>query len=763
MRRIFPLLITCVAGLVPVAALAQPQTVQVQAGEHADYTRLILHIPAQSDWSLVRDSVSARLELAGDGMEFDLTQTFSRIPRTRLRDIRASVAGLDLYLACDCDVQAREDIPQFLIIDIIGTRNDAVYAPQTAPRPPERPSRLTQTPALDTPDPRRAGEMLARALRGDTTTPISAQPPIGPPDAPALSRLLAARETSGVDKPPKPNITHEISQVLASSVSSGMLQPATDFSPSSSPASPPVSNDPVADAHLAVVTGARTKPAAQDQTAPECPDDSFFDPSAWNIPTDRVEPLFQLRDLFNALDQIDERQVLELAREFLYFGFGAEARLALSLLAEPPEHTHILTAISYLVDISALPPMTDLEILRGCNPMGSLWTFLSQPDHARSADFSGDQLVQALQKLPPFLRLHLGPIVIQRLAAAGFSEQARVIHAALDRIAMHDTSALTLARVTLDLPNAAQQEAQILERTLTPETSDDDLIFLLNRRVTREEPVEDNVYEAATTRLFALRGSATGREIARLLIKAKTQAGDFQAAVDILNGRDAALDLETSQTLLVYILENAVSDADDVGFVTLVFAQRPWTLAYLPEPLAQQMSARLRRLGFYLQAELLDKAQRQSASDMQTSEQPIQDALVEQLAAAAPTPALALSEGDSRAPTEETMPEDDISHARAAQSLRRTQEEGASTLSAALPALGSAPNGTQDLPARPAEQMDQETDTSEGLTARGPDNQIAPPQAQEETGLLSQGRDALAQSADLRARIETLLEPAATQ
>ena len=758
MRRFFALLIISLASLGPVICSVKAETVQVQAGEHADYTRLILHIPAQSDWSLVRDGASARLELAGADVEFDLTQTFSRIPRTRLRDIRPSEAGVTLYLACDCEVQAREDIPQFLIIDIIGTRNEAVYAPRTAPRPPERPRSLMQTPLQTIPDPRRAGQMLARALRGDIDKSDPGAAPIGAQDTPALSRLLAMRAAISDDTPSHSQITREISKLLASSVSSGLLQPASDFLPPASQPPAPNSDVAFADAHLAIVTGDQTKKTAHAQVMPTCPDNTFFDPSAWNIRSDRDGPSFQWQDLFDALDQLDERQVLELTREFLYFGFGAEARLALSLLAEPPEHTQILTAISYLVDISALPPKYDLEVLRGCKPMGSLWTFLSQSDDAHTTDFPADHLVQALQKLPPRLRLHLGPIVIQRLAGAGLSEQARVIHAALDRIATNDTSALTLARVSLDLQNATPDEARFLERTLSPDSSDDDLIFLLSRRVAQEEAVEPTILDAATTRLFALRGSEIGRELASLVIKAKAQAEDFQGALDILDGRDAALDSASSQTLRAYILANMVTGADDAEFVTLIFAQRPWTLTYLPEPLVQDISARLRRLGFDLQAQLLDDALQVMPSRFRATDQPLRDTPVEPRVSQARTAGTAPG-----APTETAMYQDDIARARSAQSLRRSQEDRASRFSDAPSSADMTPTEMQVPPQRPPELTQQDSESRVGAVVGSPESSPPDLSAQEEPGLLSQSRDALAHSADLRARLQSLLEPAGTQ
>ncbi|MFU8899216.1 MAG: hypothetical protein ACNA7L_10010, partial [Roseinatronobacter sp.] len=120
MRHLIPTLFACVLVCIAAIGFAQTTPVHVRAGEHSDYTRLILQLPEENQWQFTHDTGAARLGISGPPVEFDLTQTFSRIPRTRLRDIRISQGGLDLTIICDCDIRVQQDIPPFLIIDIVG-------------------------------------------------------------------------------------------------------------------------------------------------------------------------------------------------------------------------------------------------------------------------------------------------------------------------------------------------------------------------------------------------------------------------------------------------------------------------------------------------------------------------------------------------------------------------------------------------------------------------------------------------------------------
>ena len=770
MRRTIILLVACLAIFHSGPAQSQGATVLVRAGEHRDYTRLILQLPEQNQWQLSRGTISARLDIEGPSMEFDLTETFSRIPRTRLRDLRASAGGLNLYIACDCDIQAREDIPQFLIIDIIGSGSHTVFAPMTAPRPPRRPLHMMSDRNGRAADPRRAGTQLAQALRRGTSDTalqhaltlsgiFGASPQMSPQEISDVTAVGTQRAA----------VALELGRVLASSVSSGKLQAATEFTAAVAPERGREGDlrriESDLGAHFSVAAQARTQSTSTASAALHCPDASILDPSEWFARTDTADILPTLGNLFNDFDQAEPRTIREAARHFILRGFGAEARMVLSLLEDADDAAEIMTAISYLVDMSEMPETIDLAPLAYCGPMGSLWAFLASRDETLPAGFSGENLVQALQILPPHLRLHLGPEAVQRLAALGRLEEAHVILTSLDRVAQGNTGQLKLARATLDLPEAQRDKAHVLETTLSPQTSDDDLIFLLSRREAQAKPVEAEFLEAATTRLFALRGTPTGREIASLVVRAKGRMDEFQDAFNLLDGREAALPDDAAHLLRIELLEGLVSQASDTVFLTLMFEQRPWDLSYLPDALVEQLVARLRALGFDMQADLLERsaheyerADQQAARDALPQQQiaisPIdtRDALATNSGITAPRQgASAMPSNDPASaltPSETAQGEADILRARAAQARARNERANTAADMPAPEALASTT--TEPDPEFP------------GATEPEPRGQVpntgSTSTAEQETAILSHSRDALGESAELRARLQTLLE-----
>ncbi|PZX46585.1 hypothetical protein LY56_00786 [Roseinatronobacter thiooxidans] len=707
MRHVIRTLFTCLLVCYAATGIAQVPPVHVRAGEHSDYTRLILQLPEENQWQFTHNTGAARLEISGPPVEFDLTQTFSRIPRTRLRDIRMSRGGLDLTIICDCDIRVQQDIPPFLIIDIVGAPSHIVYAPQRSIRPPPRPAVPAPTA---TPDPRRAGVELAQVLRGKTPAQTTPQPlalnvPSGMPAHPAPAQQ---------DSAPPAQMAQALGQVLARSVSTGILQPDANAPPPLQTQGVHTPDAPDLTAHLAVPTPRQTGSAPR---ASHCAGDAMFDLPNWDVPATLAEIPNRLNGIFNDLDQINDGEILNIARSFLYFGLGAEARLALSLREIQDAATELLEGISYIVDAEKAPSPDLLVALRDCGPMGSLWAFLAQPQSAAKPNFPTDSLVQAVQSLPQNLRLHLGPQVVQYLVSLGLSEQARVIRDALERVVQVDTPQLNLARATLDLPDAPPDEARALETALSPERSDDDLLFLLAHRIAGAEHVEPRLLDAARTRIFALRGTQTGREMARLVVQAMVRAGDFGQAFELLDGRDAGFDPAEASVLRWDALSMLAQTAPDTEFVIRVFDQRPWDNANLPAPLAQKLAARLRPLGFDLQADLLaHHATARTASGTPQDDRDLQRARIAQ--------------------ANRTMPDDRTRPPRAERDARPMQADRMNP--------NEMPDNTRD-DAPLAPQEDAET------------------QDRREASLLAQSRDALAQSAALRTRLLSLLAEGAAR
>jgi len=442
--------------------------------------------------------------------------------------------------------------------------------------------------------------------------------------------------------------------------------------------------------------------------------------------------------------------------------------MVLSLLPQSDAAAETLRGISYLVDMSPLPATIDFAPLASCGPMGSLWAFLASRDTALPAGTSIDNLVQALQTLPPYLRLHLGPEAVQRLAALGRPEEAQVILTSLERVAHVESAQLNLARATLDLAGSRSDKAHILEAALSPTTSDDDMIFLLSRRDAQGNPLEASLLDAATTRLFALRGTPTGQEIARLLVRAAGRSGDFKQAFNMLDSRDAAFAENAIKPLRIELLTGLATQAEDTGFISVMFEQRPWDLTYLPEALVAQLTARLRSLGFDRQAGLMERPAENEEW------QGARSAVPSHLTTTGPTSArnahISTAQDSARQGHTNALPpqvptsvsrtsnisldEADILRARAAQTQAQ-RERNNTAPTAPTPEPLATLTGAPDAEFQAMSDPDQR-DQNANPDTRG--TEVTDAGAETGMAILTQSRDALGQSAELRARLQSLLD-----
>ncbi len=693
MIRLKALALVALASLMPLAAPAQTVTLGVRGGEHADFTRLVIHLPEESTWRLTREGRRARLDLTGPPVDFDLAQTFARIPRTRLHDAVAKGSALQLELACACEVRASEDIPQYLVIDIIGARATRSAAPGPRPRPRPWPTRPSGTSGQEA---ARAGQHLAQALRTET-------PPDTAPRSLTLDRFAAVAplpRPDAPDDPPRAEITAAISRALAGSVARGLLE-ADDTATLPEPPAPPATAPP----HLAIARDAT--PRAADR--PDCALAALLAlPDAAGAQLNHP-PVASLAQLYGEFDRPDPAAIAALAQHYIHLGFGAETRLVLQL--DDPESSthHLLTQIAHLVD---LDPAPDPDALLGharCTPMAALWAFLARP----APDPDADLLLQAVDALPPHLRMHLGSALIKRLTRVEAFEAAQRIRAAIDRVASTPDPALQLARATLELGTAPPGRASIDETDLDPARSDETLLFLLAQRDAQEDPLAPALRALALDRLLVLRGTPKGQTITAHLLRAKAREGDFTEAAELLARHAAHLAPDQYQQARADLMRALTDTAEDADFVTQVFALAPWSGPLPDAALRDRLAGRLAELGFAEQAAQTRAASLQNHTDdtpqaLQTSPGP--DA----------------ADGSSFA---QRAPPDLLARARAAQ--RQLAENAA-----------PAPDNAAEL----ARSLDAPTPAPEPTRA-----------AADQGGLLTESRAALNSSAALRTRLNELV------
>ncbi len=613
MRGLF-CVISLLFGLAAADVLAQTTTVPVRSGEHADFTRLVIQIPEENSWRVSTTAMQAKLLIEGPPLRFDISQAFARIPRTRLRSLNSAENQLELQLACPCEIRAYEDIPQFLVIDILGASPPDKQDLSETIRPRPRPAHVLQEPDAMATVGRRAGVLLARdrrALPEERSGPVSLTLR-GVFDNEPVDEPVAQAAEQPVSETTRSEVSTELGEIIARTVAQGVLLPSDQDSGRFSSVPDMAGRDTNAqiagmDAHLAMpdVTDLSDRVASDMQSDVLCP--ALAQLSRIDQDSDPALPAYPRRvsALYNELDMLDRAAAIALALDYLALGFGAESQMVAALFGADDPLAAIIRAMADIVDHEDAAPAA-VAALANCGPAGSIWAFLGSSAPADQLPVRFTELLPGFEALPRPLRVHLGPRLVRKLVAADMTREAHRIQAAMDRISGMGGKDVQLARVALALAETPPPEqARRLEASLTPEISDEMLLFLLERRETDAAPVEAHLVALAENRLIALRGTAQGKRLAELTLRAMGRNGAFHAAFALAGSDISALPEASRDRALEDLLDMLSDQGSDADFVTLVFETRPWERKTLSPARARQIAERLISLGFDEQAALL--------------------------------------------------------------------------------------------------------------------------------------------------------------
>ena len=578
-------------------AQAQVLTIPVRGGEHAQYTRLVLPLSDGVDWRLLQDGRRAVLTLAGTDIRFDVTQTFARIPRTRLRDLRASPEGLELTLGCECDLRAAEDLAGMLVIDIVGPEQAQTQG--QAMRPLPRPARASAPPAPDA-IARRAGTAVATALRNPPPAgalpTLAAAPVLGIPSQPQLP----ASGPEGAPAAIAPEaVLAQLGGAVAVAVGQNLLLPSAG-QPETRPSDdtpPPGALSPLAAQQVAVtdsIARARGLPmvVAADPARAQCPPPTALAIDTWQRGTDSAAQALVPTALYDLRDQLDHAAATAAARGMVYWGFGTEARLILSMLPAMGPEEQLLADIATVVELgpARAPRLRDLA---PCGPFGALFAaFATLPDRL-APDFPVDQALTGIAQLPAHLRLHLGPALLRHLELHGDDRHAQVLRDMLARVARPDTRGMNGAGGT----DPSKVAAVDTRTPLAPE----ELLVLLDQYATSRAPLPDALRLQAESQAVALRRTAPGDRIAAHWARALARDGKIDAAFDVIAEPDLIADRSLRAQVRSDLFLALTDTAPDIEFLQQVFRQDPWSDPPRPDT-ARALSQRLRALGFADQA-----------------------------------------------------------------------------------------------------------------------------------------------------------------
>jgi hypothetical protein len=743
--------------LFPISLAAQVFTVPVRGGEHVAYTRLVIALPDGINWTFSQAGREGRLVVAGGEMRFDTSQTFTRIPRTRLSSLRDNGNGLLLELACDCVVRASEDLAQMLVLDIQSatvSRTEAAIRPMPRPEPLVKPFAVAQ----------RAGTATAHAMRNSSENQIFSTASVELPAASILApKAMPIPELSNntVQHHIRSDVLTALTDAVAVAVGQGLL--AAQSQRETLQHQNPNTNADGAGAyipieqHISVIDSVAQArgPLGQSKWPDEqdkCPDtDIFFSEDPDALPVGQR----LLANIFDDYGAPVADKLREIAKLSIRNALGLEARMFLAVLPEMNEQDELLLQFSYLMDLEPAPEPALVSALAYCQPFGAMWSILAILPERISNDELIAQAVLQMATLPSDLRVHLGPYVLRHLAAQDHAIHAYALRDILLRIgpapspqqgAINDKLSVSFSGLGTDLTK---------ESPIDPT----EMLRMLQLAGARAEPISPLLLEIALEQIFAFRGSNFATALGREVVMALAMIDEFKQALDLVVSPDITFEQAEITILRSEVMLQLVARAQDDLFLSLTFEQNPWRERLTPTATVK-VADRLHALGFAEAAEKLRRQGQQSdtlPSDFRHSTPDLQGNEPSALKGSPaitnfvtePDPNAAISQPQQSANTPSTNSVSILS----VPSLFTQSTQGENEFFENVRSPVTAESQGSDN--RPSESMPIVEDDSISPIALSQDYLT---ESESAPTLLGQSRQALEESANLRNRLRTLLD-----
>jgi hypothetical protein len=573
-------MIRAFAVALTLAVPAAAETARVYSGEHGDYTRLVIELPAAADWTLGRiPSGYAFAVTVQDQPDYDMSAVWQRIARTRLASlgIEPGSGALTLDLACDCHVFPFEYRPGVVVLDI-------------KPGPPPQGS------AFET-------AFQASATADDRTLKASESGAAGSYDWLAdRSGTMPKRTDVSLPLPlPTGGISLEpLRDAMLQDIAKGAADGLVDMRlPSSNQAGSqgdlvalPWSNIRFGEQPGIMITDPDM--FTEDiNPAGACAEADLLDLAAWGQDRAPADLLSEARSgLYGEFDAPEPTAVLRSVQLHLYLGFGAEARQHAAMIPSESDLAglDLYRSMARIIDEES-DPVTPFASMLDCDGPAALWAALARDRLPFGPGVNRNAILRGFLALPPHLRSHLGASLAERFLALDDADAARVIRDAMQRSPQTEPAEIALLDAASDLQigetDAALDHAR--EAVALDGNGAEALVTLVETHLRKLEPISPDVAEALLALQVETRGTEVAPDVARAIVLAHALSGQTEAAFA------AVQTVPDSLSDLWSIVQNRATDDDFLRHAVLSEGVSPPVL--VPE-LDLAIARRLVALGF---------------------------------------------------------------------------------------------------------------------------------------------------------------------
>jgi hypothetical protein len=577
-----------------------------------------MQFPQDNKWTVSRFEKGYIFQTDAQEIEFDVTNVFNLIPKTRILKLEADADGiLKIYTNSNFHADAFELRAGRVVIDI----KDGIPQPESefehtsiiklAPRENEmlHPKKQTSEIHLN------QGTNFARLSDETLGSGFPDMQPSTQNSSIALSERLDSliKEEdifAGLEELLVTEISHAASrgllEVNVPTIKTGTVTPKEPQSDLSAEQYTPEEDiDHLQHVHVQNPVAPLLERLQLNQNGIACIDNSELDISQWGPPLSEGLAFSSLRTAaVGEFDQPDSLGVENLAKYYLFLTFGSEAK---TVLNEFRVSTHDVKFLNLIADIMESGFSTDFEVIEDqleCTGAAGFWSAMAHEHLPKGLNYEVDSIGAYFSSLPPHIRQHLGPTLSERYLEEGDVSTAKVIQSSILRIAdpADDTLKLLNAEILLSDSNVLPAIKQIetiasADGPLAPRA----LIREIHVRAEEGLDIDPDLVEVSSILAREHRGTVLEGPLKHASILAKIHSGSSHVAVqDALSKQPQILSEQEMNSLLVAAAQKTVTASSDVVFVqTARSVANAGKLGVLPIDLKVAISERLINLGIY--------------------------------------------------------------------------------------------------------------------------------------------------------------------
>ncbi len=541
----------------------------IDTGEHEGFTRLVVALPnPESAWSLSGAGRSRTLSINGEKNSFDFESAFNKITRNRLKALRTDEdAQLVLELNCDCRLASYTWQSSHIVIDIHDHQSADTHGSVAAMTSNLTFPKLENSSDLAHPH-LQLGE-TAKALKLDTDLEHAKTEPF---------RLA---ENNSRKNPHQLNLErNELFEGVLAATSRGLLFPSEEpkyRKPIEKKNVRPEIVDEQIPNILLQNAFERRQQELTSSTLPinpiDCTSDTLLRISNWNEGETYDSRVAQFRTaLLNERAEVQDKAAINLAKTYIYFGMGSEARAVLKMVDNSVAELELLSELAHLIDQDLNTQNQYFSGQHKCDSMSAFWAVLSAGPDVNLENINTSGVLKGFYDLPAHLRQHLANQIGLYLVANNERPTAEKILSSFNHAPEHaqPVSEFLEGEIANDKGEADTAHARFAQVIADDSVeAPQAIVKIIHSNEGKEHLNEAELAELANTFSMEHRDSESGPELRRAHLLARLKNLEFDAALDVLN-EIAELDGDEEYNNALQVLsELLTSTSNDDDFLRI--------------------------------------------------------------------------------------------------------------------------------------------------------------------------------------------------